>query len=763
MNRLKTLLAPPQFDDQNDQRVASIEYHLLFVLFFATLLIAVLTFVRGLYPSFLIALGCNFIILGGLWLIRKHYLHFVSYLTPIILIVVTTVVLIIENQRVHDFTILLYPIAIILSGLLVGRKAPIVFSILIIFCISAIYIAERNAWITEAEFNPTYLSDILLIAIFIMMTGFLVYVAINIINDNLTQLQSLNIRLQQSEANFRLLFREAPDAILITDENGAITTVNPGATTLLGYSTQELIGKQPQDFIALEDLEKRPPTQLSALQKGETFRHERILVRKDGKQIHAHTSAKALPDGRYQFMATDLSERIEAERAVRDLNIELEQRVQERTTELEVSNKQLAVELSERQKAEKALMITLAHTQALYQIAHALIAQDNLPKLLVAIVDNMVKSLSADDGLLITFDIERKKVKQFVRYRSGLESTEDVSYEELWNGLSGWAMRELEPALSPKGTLDQRESDKARQIRTADERGSIIVVPLHYRRKVIGTLTALNRIDQPDFTEDDVALMTAIANQASIAIENASLFDRLQQHAQKLEITNKELESFAYSISHDLRAPLRSIVGFSQIIFEDHADSMDQQSMKHIERVIASAKHMDELIDSLLTFSRLIQAPIHQTDLNLSAMVSQILEDLVQRDPGRTIDLQITAGITAHADRHLIYSALSNLLENAWKYTANTDHAAIEFGVQEGDNEIIYFIRDNGAGFDMEYSERLFTPFQRLHNNNEFPGHGVGLATVQRIIRRHGGEIWAKSQPNQGATFYFTLANPSTP
>jgi len=761
MDQLKRYLKPPHFDDEIEQRIANLEYLLLLVLFCATTLVTILTIILRYQRSFYIAFSTFLIILVCVWLIRSRQLVLVSYIIPSTLILATTIVLIVEQQRVHDYTILLYPLAVILSGLLIGRKAPITFTILILFCLGIMYVAEVNHWIPEAFFNPTYLTDIALISIYMLMTGFLVFVAIKLINENLFQLQALNVRLQQSEANYRLLFEEAPDAILITDENGYITMVNSGAVSMLGYPRQEIIGKRPQDFIAPEDQKKRRPTNLSLLKKGLTFRHERILVRKDGTRLQTYTSSKALSDDRFQFLATDITERIEAEQALHHLNIELEQRVQKRTAELEASNFQLSVELSERERIEESLRVTLERTQVLYQIAHALIAQDDLSKLLTAIVNHMVKALSADDGLLITFDIERKKVLQFVREQTGSEDINNISYEELWNGLSGWVMRELKPALSLKGETDLRESEKARQIRQADQRGSIIVVPLHYRQKIIGTLTALNRLDQPDFMDTDVEMMTAIANQASIAIENTRLFEQLQLHANELENTNQELESFAYSVSHDLRAPLRAISGFSKIIFEDFGDHLPEDGQDLLTRVIRSSQQMNELIESLLTFSRLTRLAITPVEVDLSAMALNITSELQLNDPSRSVTVTIEPHIQAYADYYLIHNVLSNLLENAWKYSAKNERAQIWFESQTTEDEAILLIRDNGVGFDMQYADRLFTPFQRLHNINEFPGHGIGLASAQRIIHRHGGRIWADSQPGEGATFYFTLRSKS--
>lgn len=225
----------------------------------------------------------------------------------------------------------------------------------------------------------------------------------------------------------------------------------------------------------------------------------------------------------------------------------------------------------------------------------------------------------------------------------------------------------------------------------------------------------------------------------------------------ELEACNKELEAFAYSISHDLRAPLRSIDGFSQALQEDYSDKLDTQGQDYLRRVRTSAQRMAHMIDDLLRLSRLSRAEMHLEPVDLSAHATDIAEELHRHDPARQAEFQITPGITVTGDPQLLHTALEHLLGNAWKFTARNPAAHIELGSQVQDGETVYFVRDNGAGFDMAYAEKLFSPFQRFHAETDFPGSGIGLAIVQRIIRRHGGRMWAESAVDQGTTIYFTL------
>jgi light-regulated signal transduction histidine kinase (bacteriophytochrome) len=221
---------------------------------------------------------------------------------------------------------------------------------------------------------------------------------------------------------------------------------------------------------------------------------------------------------------------------------------------------------------------------------------------------------------------------------------------------------------------------------------------------------------------------------------------------------NAELAAFSYSVAHDLRAPLRSIDGFSQAILEDHADQLDEQGKSHFARVRAAAQRMAHLIDDLLSLSRVSRAELRREPVNLSRIARGIGERLLEAEPARDGEFVVQEGLVADGDANLLAAVMENLLGNAWKFTGQRPKARIEVGVVSHDGEPAYFVRDNGAGFDMGHASKLFRAFQRLHTLAEFPGSGIGLATVQRIVQRHGGRIWAEGEVALGATFFFTLA-----
>lgn len=238
---------------------------------------------------------------------------------------------------------------------------------------------------------------------------------------------------------------------------------------------------------------------------------------------------------------------------------------------------------------------------------------------------------------------------------------------------------------------------------------------------------------------------------------NAELEQRVQERTAQLTVANQELEAFSYSVSHDLRAPLRSIDGFSRILLEDCGDKLDDEGKDSLQRVRAASQRMGQLIDDLLQLSRYSRSELHRTTVNLSALARAVTDELQMQEPERRVTLVIAPGLQVSADPALMRVVLVNLLGNAWKFTGKQAAANIEFGRTTADGLPAFFVRDNGAGFDMTYADKLFGAFQRLHTTAEFPGTGIGLITVQRIIRRHGGSVWAESQVNHGATFYFTL------
>ena len=311
-----------------------------------------------------------------------------------------------------------------------------------------------------------------------------------------------------------------------------------------------------------------------------------------------------------------------------------------------------------------------------------------------------------------------------------------------------------------------------------------LAVPLLQGKNLWGLLCIHQCREPRKWQETEIEFVSQIASHLGIALLHGELLAELQaevterQEAEQavqglnqelrkaiieLEAVNKELEAFSYSVSHDLRAPLRSIDGFSQALLEDCYEHLDLTGQDYLRRIRLATQRMGQLIDDLLKLSRVTRSEMHLESVDLSLLASRICTELHQSQPEREVEFAIQTGLLAKGDAPLLEVLLENLLNNAWKFTSKETQAQIEFGEVSPKSKIpVYFVRDNGAGFEMTYANNLFVPFQRLHRINEFPGNGIGLATVQRIVNRHGGRVWAEALVEKGATFYFTLATQET-
>jgi PAS domain S-box-containing protein len=293
---------------------------------------------------------------------------------------------------------------------------------------------------------------------------------------------------------------------------------------------------------------------------------------------------------------------------------------------------------------------------------------------------------------------------------------------------------------------------------------SIRQLNLELERRVRDRTAELVRANESlQQTEDNLrlALDTATRAEREVRELNAGLEQRIRERTLSLESANKELEAFSYSVSHDLRAPLRGIDGWSLALLEDYGDQLDERALEYLGRVRSEAQRMGLLIDDLLQLSRVARADIAPARVNLTAVADGIVSRLREAHPGRTIDFRLEPGLVVAGDARLLEIVLTNLMQNAVKFTAPRSDARIELGRTSADEGCAFYVRDNGVGFDMAQAWKLFGAFQRFHKAQDFPGTGIGLAIVQRVIQRHGGRIWAEAAPDQGATFYFQLRDPN--
>ena len=355
---------------------------------------------------------------------------------------------------------------------------------------------------------------------------------------------------------------------------------------------------------------------------------------------------------------------------------------------------------------------------------------------------------------------------------------EEDAIEPLWKGqrfpltacVSGWSMLNRKAAVIEDIYRDERVPHDAYRPTFVK---SLVMTPIRTVAPIgaIGVYWAKTR----RATEEELDLLRALADSASIAIEAADVFANLErkvaertaevnQRNTELEVLNKELEAFSYSVAHDLRSPLITIDGFAQVLLENLTETLDDTNKKHLERITTAVRRMHRLINDLLGLSKIVRAPMNATTVDLSCIAWEVIHHMQEGEPRRKAEFMVAEDLSAQGDYGLLRIVLENLVSNAWKFTSRKEQAKIELG-QGTDpcGHTVYFVRDNGAGFDPRYASKLFSPFQRLHHESKFSGTGIGLATVQRIIHRHGGQIWAESAVDCGATFYFTLGDFSMP
>ena len=327
----------------------------------------------------------------------------------------------------------------------------------------------------------------------------------------------------------------------------------------------------------------------------------------------------------------------------------------------------------------------------------------------------------------------------------------------------GFGDRANEPIGSCRPKLGQKieeyfSSDRVRQIIWQQQQVLTYGKELHLQEEVVLADGVHNFDTTVTPLRNDDGEIYALLHTSKDLPDLTATREALSQRTLQLEAANKELESFSFSVSHDLQAPLRVINGFSQVLWENYQPHLDDRGKHYLQRIQANSEKMSDLIDALLQLSRVTRSQMKSVIVDLSQIAREIVEELRAREPKREVEVVIAPNLQVKGDPQLLRIVLCNLMDNAWKYTSKQSQAKIELNViNTSEDRLVYFVRDNGAGFDLEYADKLFTAFKRLHTQEEFPGTGIGLATVQRIIYRHGGKVWAKSKRDRGATIYFSL------
>ena len=597
----------------------------------------------------------------------------------------------------------------------------------------------------EAEFSAVLgeasrAISTLLLQVMLLFSAILFAISLLALRMLLARNQVLQDELIAREEHYRSLFENSVDAVLLSSPAGGIHEANQAACRLFGYSEDELraVGRygiiRPDAPGLHEALAERERTG--------AFKGELEMLRKDGTTFPAELSSSVFNDSsgeqRGYLIVRDMSDRKEAERRLKRLN-------RFNTAFRRVS--QAIARSREPGELYRELCNSAVRDGGL-RMAGVLLHDGEGPMRVVA----------SDGAQLGYFDqviISAETDSPFGRGPAGRVVQSGNSYV----------------------CNDFIEADMGRPWREALEAAgfaAVAVFPLREHGKVLGILVLY--AGEPGFFDQAlVDLMEQLAHEVSFALDfigeqkgraaaeaglrqlNQELEQRVADRTADLQASNKELGAFSYSVSHDLRGPLRAINGFAALLLTDHAANLNEEARDYLQRLRDASLRMDRLTNGLLQLAQLGRTSVTPTMLDLSAMARAVVQELRGNDPGREVEWVIAEGITAHADPTLMRSLLQNLLGNAWKFTGSVGHPRIEFGLRQTDGGTAYFVADNGCGFDMAYAAKIFGAFARLHAPHEYEGIGIGLATVKRILERHGGRVWVDAAPGQGATFYFML------
>jgi PAS domain S-box-containing protein len=548
-----------------------------------------------------------------------------------------------------------------------------------------------------------------------------------ILTEVITTRKKLELELHKSQTQLQTILDNSQAVIYLKDREGRYLLVNRKFESIANYRSEEIQGKTDFELFP-EDIAKvfRENDQ-KALSSKTSLQWEELMIQEN--KLHTYLSVKCpllnqqgIPEG-ICGISTDITDQKQIQAAIEKAKEDLEIKVQERTVELNKINQTLKAEIAKRQEKEQALLYSQQRYESLIKATNQ-----------VVWVADPMGDVITDMPLWGEFTGQTPQEFQGWGWLNAIHPEDQQPTKEVWM-----------KAVAAKSLYENEYRIKMKEgyYRHFWVRGIPILEPDGRIREWVGIST--------DITERKNA-------EEKIKALNEDLECRVAERTAQLQLINQELEAFSYSVSHDLRAPIRRIDGFSQTLLTRCYEHLDEQGKHYCNRIRSNTQKMGQLIDGLLALSRLTRYEMYCQVVNLSAIAHSIAEQLQETEPHRSVEFLITPQLITQGDSRLLRNVLENLLSNAWKYTSHHATACIEFGQCEQPNgEPAYFVRDDGAGFNMKYADQLFGAFQRLHKETDFPGIGIGLATAIKIVRRHGGKMWATGAIEGGATFFFTV------
>ncbi|RPI19516.1 MAG: PAS domain S-box protein [Ignavibacteriae bacterium] len=608
-----------------------------------------------------------------------------------------------------------------ISRILIRKFAP--FFILLIIIMRVLTMLGSS----EGFYTPVFGDALEIIANILILTGFIFW--------NAYTLQKLDTELGSSLKQNQLLasiVESTTDAITSKTLDGIITSWNEGSEKLYGYRREEIIGKSISLLIPTGKM-KDYELMMEKVRNGMCINyHETIRKKKNGDIVNVSINVSPIKDSQGRVsgassIARDITEQKISRQKLKNYNEQLQilnrlAKIISSSLEIENIFDSFIEELGRRIPFDRTSLILLNNNRNEY------------------IVDRMWSSYTP-----ILTAKQRRSVKN-----SAFEII-------LKNGLPF-----IERNLGEKGEFNETGELRKEGIK------SRIIFPLKIQDEIIGFFTQAS-IQPNTYKQDDIDLLVSLSDFLSIAVQNSNLYEKIKKMNEELEQrviartweleeANKELEAFAYSVSHDLKAPLRAIDGFAKVLIEDYGDQLDIEASRVLNIIIQNSQKMSKLINDLLAFSRTSRREVSLSKLNINEIIYSALAQLCSYTDDEDIEIDIKDDIPdATGDKNMVQLVYVNLLSNALKFSSTREKQKIEVGACEKGNEIVYYVKDNGVGFNMKYYDKLFGVFQRLHSEDEFEGTGVGLALVQKIIQKHGGKVWAESKLNKGTAFYFTL------